>query len=100
MRTRSTSRADSRSSAAATPNTLSREVAPSTSRTRLSGTSIALARARRAASVAAPDRGTIAVGQLADLVAWDAEHEGAFAWQLGVVPRWVWKGGRALVSEA
>ena len=53
-----------------------------------------------AASVAAPDRGTIAMGQLADLVAWDAEHEGAFAWQLGVVPRWVWKGGRALVSEA
>jgi imidazolonepropionase len=52
-----------------------------------------------AAAVAAPDRGTVTVGGLADLVAWDAEHEGAFAWQLGLQPRWVWKGGRALVSE-
>ncbi len=52
-----------------------------------------------AAAVDAPERGTVAVGQVADLVAWDAEHEGAFAWQLGLPPRWVWKGGRALVSE-
>jgi imidazolonepropionase len=52
-----------------------------------------------AAAVAAPDRGTVAVGQIADLVAWDADHEGAFAWQLGLPPRWVWKGGRALVGE-
>jgi imidazolonepropionase len=52
-----------------------------------------------AAAVAAPDRGTVAVGRTADLVAWDAEHEGAFAWRLGLPPRWVWKGGRALVTE-
>jgi len=30
-------------------------------------------------------RGTIASGAAADLVAWDAEHEGAFALQLGSV---------------
>jgi imidazolonepropionase len=52
-----------------------------------------------ARSVGRADRGTVAPGRLADLVAWDAEHEGAFAWELGLVPRWVWKGGRALVSE-
>jgi imidazolonepropionase len=52
-----------------------------------------------ARSVGRVDRGTVAPGQLADLVAWNAEHEGAFAWELGLMPRWVWKGGRALVSE-
>ncbi len=47
-----------------------------------------------ARAVAANDRGTIVPGMLADLVAWDAEHEGAFAWHLGLTPRWVWKGGK------
>jgi imidazolonepropionase len=40
-----------------------------------------------------PDRGTVAVGQVADLVLWDAPHEGAFAWAYGVPVRRVWKGG-------
>jgi imidazolonepropionase len=40
------------------------------------------------------DRGRIAEGFAADLVAWDAEHEGAFALKLGAVhPLRVWIGG-------
>jgi imidazolonepropionase len=39
-------------------------------------------------------RGEIAVGADADLVAWDAEHEGAFALGLGTVrARRTWIGG-------
>jgi imidazolonepropionase len=41
------------------------------------------------------DRGRIAPGLAADLVAWDAEHEGAFALRLGAVsPERIWVGGR------
>jgi len=40
-----------------------------------------------------PERGTLAVGQVADLVLWDAPHEGAFAWAYGVAARRVWRGG-------
>jgi imidazolonepropionase len=47
-----------------------------------------------ARSLARKDRGVIRPGARADLVAWDADHEGAFAWDLGVRPRHVWKGGR------
>jgi imidazolonepropionase len=46
-----------------------------------------------ARAVAVSDRGRIAPGLLADLVAWDAEHEGAFAWELGLPPLRVWRGG-------
>jgi imidazolonepropionase len=46
-----------------------------------------------ARSVATPDRGALRSGAVADLVAWDADHEGAFAWDLGLRPRRVWKGG-------
>jgi imidazolonepropionase len=41
----------------------------------------------------APDRGTMARGRLADLVLWDADHEGAFARDFGLQPRRVWRGG-------
>jgi imidazolonepropionase len=42
----------------------------------------------------AGDRGVLAPGARADLVAWDAEHEGAFALQLGSVrPEHVFVGG-------
>ncbi|MFD0891351.1 imidazolonepropionase, partial [Streptosporangium algeriense] len=40
-----------------------------------------------------PDRGVLAPGRLADIVQWDADHEGAFAWAFGLKPRRVWRGG-------
>ena len=41
----------------------------------------------------APDRGAMGRGRLADIVAWDADHEGAFAWSHGLRPYRVWRGG-------
>jgi imidazolonepropionase len=41
----------------------------------------------------ATDRGAMARGKLADLVLWDADHEGAFVWSYGLMPRRVWRGG-------
>ena len=41
----------------------------------------------------APDRGAMVRGRLADLVLWDADHEGAFVWSYGLAPRRVWRGG-------
>jgi len=39
--------------------------------------------------------GSLVPGASADVVAWDAEHEGAFALRLGGVrPKWTWFGGR------
>jgi imidazolonepropionase len=49
-----------------------------------------------AASLGHSDRGVVAEGAVADLVAWDADHEGAFAWAWGVRPRRVWLGGSEL----
>jgi imidazolonepropionase len=46
-----------------------------------------------AKSLRLEDRGRVASSLLADLVLWDAEHEGAFAWAFGLAPRQVWKGG-------
>jgi imidazolonepropionase len=46
-----------------------------------------------AQSLSRPDRGQVAAGKLADLVLWDAEHEGAFAWAYGLQPVVVWRGG-------
>ncbi|HET7481505.1 MAG TPA: imidazolonepropionase [Actinomycetota bacterium] len=42
------------------------------------------------------DLGVIEVGATADIVLWDADHEGAFAWQWGVAPVAVWREGRGL----
>ena len=50
-----------------------------------------------AQSLAVSDRGSIARSMLADVVLWDAEHEGAFAWAFGLAPRQVWKGGLPIV---
>ncbi len=46
-----------------------------------------------ALSISRPDRGAVAPSMLADLVLWDANHEGAFAWAYGLKPRRVWRGG-------
>jgi imidazolonepropionase len=43
-------------------------------------------------SLSRSDRGVVAPHKLADLVLWDAEHEGAFAWAYGLKPRVVWRG--------
>jgi imidazolonepropionase len=46
----------------------------------------------------APDRGAMARGRYADIVAWDADHEGAFAWAYGLKPLRVWRGGEPAVG--
>ncbi len=46
-----------------------------------------------ALSISRSDRGAIAPSMLADLVLWEADHEGAFAWAYGLKPRRVWRGG-------
>jgi imidazolonepropionase len=47
------------------------------------------------AAVGLSDRGAVREGLRADLVWWDADHEGAFAWAWGVAPRRVWAAGVA-----
>jgi imidazolonepropionase len=46
-----------------------------------------------AASLRLADRGRVESGLRADLVAWDADHEGAFAWSFGLHPGRVWLAG-------
>jgi len=46
-----------------------------------------------AQSLRLADRGTVEAGRRADLVLWDAEHEGAFAWAYGLRALRVWKAG-------
>jgi imidazolonepropionase len=45
-----------------------------------------------------PDRGAMTPGRLADVVAWDADHEGAFAWSYGLRPYRVWRGGEPVTD--
>ncbi len=46
-----------------------------------------------AQALRAPDRGAMVRGRYADIVAWDADHEGAFAWGYGLKPFRIWRGG-------
>ncbi|KAB2345621.1 MULTISPECIES: imidazolonepropionase [Actinomadura] len=46
-----------------------------------------------AAALRVGDRGSLAPGMLADIVLWDADHEGAFAWAFGLRALRVWRGG-------
>ncbi len=56
--------------------------------------SLTAATAGGAAALRRPDIGAVGVGMAADLVAWDAEHEGAFALRLGsVAPSRIWIAG-------
>ena len=47
----------------------------------------------------APDRGAMVRGRLADMVLWDADHEGAFVWTYGLTPRRVWLGGEPISAS-
>ena len=42
------------------------------------------------------DRGMLTPGAPADLVQWDADHEGAFAWSMGLKALHVWQSGRTI----
>jgi imidazolonepropionase len=61
--------------------------------------------ALRAATVGAAqalrtaDRGVLARGRLADIVAWDADHEGAFAWAYGLRPYRIWRAGEPVATS-
>jgi imidazolonepropionase len=50
-------------------------------------------------SVSRSDRGVVAPRKLADLVLWEAEHEGAFAWAYGLKPRIVWLRGAQVFAS-
>jgi imidazolonepropionase len=60
----------------------------------LRAATVGAARALRAA-----DRGAMVPGRLADIVAWDADHEGAFAWSYDLKPYRVWRGGELVVAR-
>jgi len=60
---------------------------------------ITAATAGGARSLGLSDRGLIEPGMLADLVLWPAEHEGVFAWEPGIRPRQVWRGGEGLTAQ-
>lgn len=42
------------------------------------------------------DRGRLTPGSIADIVQWDADHEGAFAWSMGLNTLRVWRGGQTI----
>jgi len=50
-------------------------------------------------SLSRSERGVIAAHNLADLVLWEAEHEGAFAWAYGLKPRTVWLRGAQVFAS-
>lgn len=58
------------------------------------GEALQAATAGGAASLGLGDRGRIAPGLRGDVVAWQAEHEGAFAWSYGLSPLAVFKAGK------
>ena len=45
----------------------------------------------------APDREALVRGRFADMVLWDADHEGAFAWSYGLQPLRIWRGAEPVV---
>jgi imidazolonepropionase len=51
-----------------------------------------------AQALRAADRGAMARGRMADIVAWDADHEGAFGWSYGMKPVRIWRGGEPVLA--
>jgi imidazolonepropionase len=51
-----------------------------------------------AQALRAPDRGALVRGRYADMVLWDADHEGAFAWAYGLKPLRIWRGAEPVVQ--
>ena len=51
-----------------------------------------------AQALRSPELGTMAPGRYADIVAWDADHEGAFAWSYGLRPLKAWRGGEPVLN--
>jgi imidazolonepropionase len=51
-----------------------------------------------AQALRAPELGGMVRGRYADIVAWDADHEGAFAWSYGLRPLRVWRGGEPVLA--
>lgn len=49
-----------------------------------------------AVALGCADRGLLAPGRLADIVLWDADHEGAFAWAFPLKPAKIWLGGQEI----
>jgi imidazolonepropionase len=52
-----------------------------------------------ARSLRLEDRGVVATGRRADLVRWDADHEGAFAWAYGLIPLAVYRDGEPVTAD-
>jgi imidazolonepropionase len=46
----------------------------------------------------ASDRGAMVRGRYADIVAWDADHEGSFAWSYGLKPLRIWHGAEPVTG--
>jgi imidazolonepropionase len=42
----------------------------------------------------------MARGRYADIVQWDADHEGAFVWGYGLKPHRIWRGGEPVLPAA
>jgi imidazolonepropionase len=42
----------------------------------------------------------MARGRYADIVQWDADHEGAFVWGYGLKPYRIWRGGEPVMPGA
>jgi imidazolonepropionase len=61
---------------------------------------LSAATAGGALSLALPDRGRVEPGMRADVVLWDTDHEGGFAWRPDLQPLEVWRAGQTSVAPA
>jgi len=61
---------------------------------------LSAATAGGARSLGQVDRGRVEPGLVADLVLWDTDHEGAFAWSPNLEPRQVWRHGEPVSATS